>query len=257
MSTHSESVAFDRVADKYDESRGGEERGLAAAAVLRAWLPASGTVLEVGVGTGLVGAALRGDGVDVMGVDISLPMLARAQERLGPHVVAGDAMRLPLRSSSVAAAYFVHVLHLVGDMTVTLREAGRVVGADGRIIVVCLGQATPTDDADVVAQEMLGWLQEKRADEPERVKAAASAAGLALEHEEPWIRWSDYTPAQLADSLEARIWSWTWNLDDDTWQRRVAPAIERIRALPDQDRVRSGQEARIVLVFRSADSSLS
>jgi ubiquinone/menaquinone biosynthesis C-methylase UbiE len=254
MSTRSESVAFDRVADKYDESRGGDDRGQAAAAVLRPWLPAAGTVLEVGVGTGLVGGALRGEGVDVIGVDISLPMLAKAHGRLGPRVLAGDAMRLPLRSSSVAAAYFVHVLHLVGDMMVTLREASRVVGADGRIVVICLGQATPTDDVEVVAQEMLGWLHEKRADEPERVKAAVSEAGLVIEHEEPWFRWSDYTAAQLADSLEARIWSWTWDLDDETWQRRVAPAIERIRALPDQDRVRQGQEARTVLVFRAGES---
>jgi ubiquinone/menaquinone biosynthesis C-methylase UbiE len=254
MSSRSESVAFDRVADKYDESRGGEERGLAAAAVLRPWLPPSGAVVEVGVGTGLVGGALLRDGVEVLGVDISLPMLAKARERLGARVVAGDAMQLPVRSAAAAAVYFVHVLHLVGDMTATMREALRVLRPDGRVIIICLGQATPTDDAEVVAQEMLGWLHEKRADEPERVKASALAAGLALEHEEPWVKWSDYTPAQLADGLEGRIWSWTWDLDEETWQRRVAPAIERIRALPDQDRVRQGQEARTVLVFRAGEA---
>lgn len=254
VSAQSGSIPFDRVADKYDASRGGEERGLAAAAVLRPWLPPTGRVLEVGVGTGLVGAALLGDGVEVVGIDISMPMLLRARERLGTRVLAGDATKLPVADASVAAAYFVHVLHLVGDMTVTMREAGRVVGPSGRVIVICLGRAEPTSDADRVLQDMLGWLQAVRADEPDRIKAAAVEAGLTLEHEEPWVRWSDYSPAQLADSLEGRMWSWTWDIDDETWQSRVAPAIAAVRALPDQNGMRRGQEARTVLVFRDVDS---
>lgn len=254
MGGESGSIAFDRVADKYDASRGGEERGLAAAAVLRPWLPASGAVLEVGVGTGLVAAALDGDGLDVVGVDISLPMLMRAHERLGPRVVAGDAGRLPVKDGCVPAAYFVHVLHLVADMEATLREARRVVASDGRVIVICLGHAAPMADADQLMLDRLGWLHEQRADEADRVRAAASSAGLSLEHDEPWIRYSEYSPAQLADGLEARIWSWAWSIDDATWQAQVVPTIAAIRALPDQDGMRVGQEARTLLVFRSADS---
>jgi ubiquinone/menaquinone biosynthesis C-methylase UbiE len=47
------SINFDRVADRYDESRGGAARGERFAAGLLPWL-VPGRVLEVGVGTGLV-----------------------------------------------------------------------------------------------------------------------------------------------------------------------------------------------------------
>ena len=51
-------VTFDRVADSYDETRGGLERGREGAAVLAGPLPAGGPLLEIGVGTGLVAAGL-------------------------------------------------------------------------------------------------------------------------------------------------------------------------------------------------------
>jgi SAM-dependent methyltransferase len=44
------------------------------------------TVLDVGCGTGLLAAELVASGHTVVGVDSSAAMLARARERLGPHV---------------------------------------------------------------------------------------------------------------------------------------------------------------------------
>src|SRR5881398_3000505 len=101
-------VSFDRIADRYEASRGGAERGALQAEALLPWLPASsGPVVEVGVGTGAVASGLRERGVDVIGVDLSVPMLERAAQRLRGRVAAGDALSLPLRSGSASAVYFV------------------------------------------------------------------------------------------------------------------------------------------------------
>src|SRR6185369_15770966 len=94
------SINFDRIADRYDESRGGTVRGECFAADLLPWL-VPGLVLEVGVGTGIVAAALRAHGVAVIGVDLSEEMLRQAVTRLGPAVVRGDALALPFASGSV------------------------------------------------------------------------------------------------------------------------------------------------------------
>lgn len=88
------SIAFDRVADEYDETRGGAERGRLTAKDLAPWL-APGSVLDVGVGTGVVATGLRDLGREVMGVDLATGMLSRARQRLGPRVALADARALP------------------------------------------------------------------------------------------------------------------------------------------------------------------
>ena len=57
------------------------------------------------------------------------------------------------------------------------------------------------------------------------------------------------TPRSEADLIEARSHAWTWSIDDQTWARVVEPTLERVRALPDQDRVRPGPGPTI-LAFR-------
>src|SRR5687768_8365818 len=115
------SVSFDRIADRYDETRGGDKRGRELSGEVARWL-VPGPALEVGVGTGLVAAGLTARGVPVTGVDLSPAMLARARARLGATVAVGDAMALPVASGSVANVYFVWVLHLVGDVPATIAE---------------------------------------------------------------------------------------------------------------------------------------
>ena len=60
-------AVYDAVAEHYDASRGGEQRGADFASELDARLPnGTGPVLEVGVGTGVValGLAYLGRGLD-------------------------------------------------------------------------------------------------------------------------------------------------------------------------------------------------
>jgi ubiquinone/menaquinone biosynthesis C-methylase UbiE len=244
------SVAFDRMADRYDETRGGEARGSSMADMLGPWLDAAGPVLEIGIGTGLIASALRSRGVDVVGVDLSMPMLAKARDRVGPRLVVADAMRLPVRDGAVAAAYMVHVLHLVGDVATTLAEARRVVCDGGRVVATCLGDEGSTNDAADVVRELFVQVSRQRRDRPAVITAEAAGVGLRLEHEQLWSRPHQITANQTAAQLEDRVWSWTWDIDDATWSAVVLPAIARLRGLPDPDAPREVLDSRVMLVFR-------
>ncbi|MBV8305279.1 MAG: hypothetical protein JOZ04_13795 [Acidimicrobiia bacterium] len=52
------SISFDRIADRYDETRGGERRGQLVAAEIDPYLGPGARILEIGVGTGIVATAL-------------------------------------------------------------------------------------------------------------------------------------------------------------------------------------------------------
>ena len=89
------SIAFDRAAGYYDETRGipPEVEEQAADRVEAAVGPA-GRLLEVGVGTGRVSLPLHRRGRDLVGVDLSGPMLDRyrakaAAEGLAPRCWSG------------------------------------------------------------------------------------------------------------------------------------------------------------------------
>ena len=128
-------VSFDRVASRYDETRGGLKRGREMGLDARPWL-APGTVLEVCVGTGVVASALAETGLAVLGIDISREMTSQALVRLGPRVALGDACALPVRSASVDNVLFVMALHVVGDVPATLAEAARVLRPGGRVVAI-------------------------------------------------------------------------------------------------------------------------
>jgi arsenite methyltransferase len=108
------------------------------------WLniPQGGIALDVGSGPGSITAALaRAAGPDglALGVDISLPMLARAvRAEAGPQVgfLRADAQRLPLRDHTVDAAVSIAVLQLIPDPVATLSEIARVLRPGGRLAVM-------------------------------------------------------------------------------------------------------------------------
>lgn len=131
---------YDGVADWYDEH---VAWSTAAAAPLIAQLAGrgSGWCLDVGCGTGVHLAALAETGWSVVGVDASADQLRVARRRAGS-VVAGlvraDAARLPFPAGScpLVVSAFTHTD--VDDFTSLVREARRVLEADGRLIYVGL-----------------------------------------------------------------------------------------------------------------------
>ncbi len=231
-----ESLSFERVADEYDQTRGGLERGRRTAQDAAPHL-VSGLVLEVGIGTGAVGVGLRERGFTVCGVDLSAAMAHRARQRLGQVVALADAGVLPVRTCSVANVVCAHVLHLVSDMHQALSEAARVLQPGGRLVAVHGNlTAEPDDVIDTIAP--LGVLQQ-RPDTPAGLTAACRAAGLVLVMQRPAVPHErDTAPAEFAAGLAARSWPYLWRVDDQTWAWLVEPVIAALRALPDPDRPR-------------------
>ena len=243
-----ESIRFDRIADRYDETRGGVQRGLDLAAPVLAHLR-PGPVLEVGVGTGVVAAPLAAAGHPVVGIDLSLPMLVRAQERLGPCVALADGYHLPIAKGSVANALIAWVLQLVPDIPAFLVEVARAVAPGGRVAVIpSLGRWDPDGITEIVfsATDVL----RPRRDTPGHVVEDARRAGLRHVITVPTVAHrEDGSPADTARRIEEREWSIFWDLPDDTWAEIVEPAIAALRALPEPDRVRERRSRHDVVIL--------
>jgi ubiquinone/menaquinone biosynthesis C-methylase UbiE len=101
------------------------------------------TVLDVGCGTGTALAEYAGAGCRVIGVDPSPAMIEQARMRLGDDADLRliDGPRLPVDDGSVDLVLVSLVLHSVTrtDAVGILREAARVLVADGRVLVVDFG----------------------------------------------------------------------------------------------------------------------
>lgn len=100
--------------------------------------PARDRLLEVGVGTGRFGAPLGAS----VGVDPASAPLERARDR-GVEPVRGVAESLPVADDAADLVLFVTVLSFVDDLEATLTEAGRVLAADGTIVVAVLDRSSP------------------------------------------------------------------------------------------------------------------
>jgi demethylmenaquinone methyltransferase/2-methoxy-6-polyprenyl-1,4-benzoquinol methylase len=99
-------------------------------------------VLDVACGTGLVGAALvERWGCEVVGLDQSAAMLARARKRVAADprlagrvgLVEGEAEALPFADREFDHLTFTYLMRYVEDPGETLRELARVVKPGGRI----------------------------------------------------------------------------------------------------------------------------
>lgn len=234
-----QSLDFSRIAESYDQTRGGEDRGRRFAAELNGMLDPSCPVLEVGIGTGLIALGLTELGHRVFGVDISEPMVRRAKTRIGSRVAVADARAVPVGDRSFDQAYSVWVLHVVGDVPAVLRELARVLRPGGRYLVVPAGSSE--EPADPIGRAILRlWRaadpERQRNDDAERLGELASASGLCLAEVRRWPE-HDYmeSPAQAIAKIESRSISVLWDLPEDRWRRIVEPILDELRGLPAPD----------------------
>ncbi|HEX2195781.1 MAG TPA: class I SAM-dependent methyltransferase [Actinomycetota bacterium] len=220
-----ESIAFDRAVDYYDRTRGlPPEMEAEMVEAVAGELRPRGRVLEIGVGTGRIALPLRDAGVDVHGIDLSLPMLRRLVDKGDAPVVQGDATRLPFRDASFGAAVAVHVLHLIPQWKEAVRELVRVVRPGGTLLV-CQGWWTVVAYADVVEaytaaagidMRHVGLNEEEELD---AVLAGARPRDLAR------IKGSrKSTLREMVDRLRGGLYSFTWRLDEATRHRAADAA---------------------------------
>lgn len=212
-----ESVRFDRAVEYYDRTRAltpGAERQMVE--LVARELEGHGRVLEIGVGTGRIALPLREAGVDVHGVDLSLPMLERLTAKGAAPIVSGDATRLPFRTASFGAAVAVHVLHLIPAWRGAIAELARAVRPGG-VLLVSQGTWSLVAFPDVIevfsaaaglAMRHVGVNDESELDE---AMAAVGAAGRDLATISDSRRG---TLRAMVDSLRDGLYSFTWPLDE-------------------------------------------
>ena len=126
----------DDIAEEYDDwrfSRGGElvDEGEKEALFDLVGGVDGDDVLEVACGTGRFSVELAEGGAEVVGVDISKPMLmkgvGKARERgLGVEFLRGDAKRLPFPNDSFDLVLGMRFFHLIDEPVAYLSEMARV-----------------------------------------------------------------------------------------------------------------------------------
>ncbi|MPZ69228.1 MAG: methyltransferase domain-containing protein, partial [Actinobacteria bacterium] len=116
------SVSFDRAAGYYDGTRSlspGAEGAITE--LLAGQLAGLGSILEIGVGTGRISLPLHAAGIDMTGVDLSLPMMEVLRRKNGGRAPfplgLADATRLPFADDSFGGAVVCHVFHLIPPWT--------------------------------------------------------------------------------------------------------------------------------------------
>ena len=161
-------LSYDEEAERYDATRGGDERAQAAAAAVAELVPGPGIALDVAGGTGSVSAALARLGWSVLVTDASVGMLRVAQRRLPGRVAQGTATRLPVRSASVDLVTTIWLLHLlpVPAADRVIAEAARVLRPGGAFVT--------TVDKDLAH----GRIRRTNGDHRELVEQVARRLGL-------------------------------------------------------------------------------
>lgn len=131
---------FDGVAEKYDRTNTvlsfGQDRSWRRSTRAALQLKAGERVLDLGAGTGVSTEELARSGAYVVGLDISLGMLAVGR-RARPKVplVAGDALNLPFADATFDAVTTSFVIRNVANTPAALRELARVTKPGGRLVI--------------------------------------------------------------------------------------------------------------------------
>lgn len=231
-------AVYDDVAEYYDATRGGEQRGNDVATELHRHLPdGDGPVLEIGVGTGVIALGLSSLGRTVIGVDVAPAMLARAQVRLGSGLVLGDARRLPLTDASMAHAVSVWVVHAVDPPEALFDEVARVLRPGGRFLVCPTNRIRDDDPIEPILDAMFDratrlhptWRRNPivAADIERWAARSGFVSHIETFGSRPWKT----TTAEQIDAIGARAWPALQGLDDNTFEAVTQPALEALRRL--------------------------
>lgn len=238
------SLSFDRVATRYDGTRGYPRPvsdAIAEGIIQHGPLPPGASALEIGAGTGRIAIPLLERGVHITGVDISARMLEQLVAKYGEERAThperpwgalttrlADGVRLPVESASFDAVIAVHVFHLITNWREALDGAQRALRPGAPLL---LGQdmshnphiSHPLQDTWIDITTDLGFI-------PERVGAQGfteilqevRARGLVV-NEWTIANWTaSYTPAEAFASIAERTWSLTWQVPDDIFVESIA-----------------------------------
>ena len=125
---------YDRMNRLMTAGRDGRWRTLA----VQASEPHDAVVLDLGAGTGDLGAEFRRQGArSVMGLDVSAAMLVRAEQKFGREKIdwlQGDALHLPFADETFDVVASAFVMRNLPDLAGSFEVMARVLKPGGRLI---------------------------------------------------------------------------------------------------------------------------
>lgn len=234
MTDESRSIAFERAAEYYDDTRSiSQEAQAAVSDVLGGELRGRGRVLEIGVGTGLIALPLHEAGVPIVGIDLSASMLRKLGEKAGGRarfpLVIGDATCLPFPDDAFGGAIGRHVLHLIPNWRDAVTELVRTVRPGGVLLLNIGVHGGPWQEVNDRLEEQIGEAARRVGIESEdHAELDALVAEQGGRHREVPTLWqsSDLTLERYLREVEQGLYSWTWNVPPEALRR----AVDRARA---------------------------
>jgi ubiquinone/menaquinone biosynthesis C-methylase UbiE len=103
-------------------------------------------VLDAGCGTGVFTREFISSGSQVIGLDISFPMLRRAREKSGGvrfHPIWGDISTMPFRDEAFGKVVSVTALEFIAEAKSAVAELFRVTRRGGVVVVAALNSRSP------------------------------------------------------------------------------------------------------------------
>jgi ubiquinone/menaquinone biosynthesis C-methylase UbiE len=245
----SNSIAFDRAAEYYDQTRAvpPEVEAQGVAAIASAFgLEAGVRVLEAGVGTGRWAIPLSKQGYRLHGCDLAMPMMRqlvnKQQASESPVMLTqADITRLPYKAGSFAGVLVVHVFHLVPQYRRAIAEVRRVVQRGGVVLAVGDGVVRKDDFRMAVSHRLgefmaeYGYQHEDVFDSWDDVLIAMREGASQLDNYTAFTWQSDTTAHAEYESIVEKRWSWLWHLPEAAFQAALPRLREWLEAEYDMD----------------------
>ncbi|MDH6515421.1 SAM-dependent methyltransferase [Streptomyces sp. SAI-135] len=244
---------YDKEADAYDATRGGEPRAAAAADAVLGLIP-SGTrrLLDVACGTGIVTRRLAAarPATRVTGADLSYGMARTAAVRLPGAVVLADSRALPFPGGvfdAVTSVWLLHLLDRPEDVRTVIAECARVLRPGG-VWVTTVDKAAAHDVGSDIDAVLAPRPRRPAPDAAPLVESCAAAHHLRPAGRARFPgRGQGRSPRRTAADLR-RGWFTLLPPGDPL----TAEFAARLEALPDQELPRP-DPVFSVLAFRKAD----
>ncbi len=210
---------FERFADARNDdagiagwSRSGLETRLRSFQRLWRARPSGESWLDVGCGAGTYSRFLASQGLNMVGVDYSLPTLRKARER-SPQVsrwMVADVTRLPLATAHVDGAICFGVMQALQSHEHAVAELARVVRPGGEVWVDALNGACIVNVLSTALRRLRARPAHLRYDQPRRLVSAMRRQGFG----DLQIHWVPILPSRvqaLQPTVEAAPIRWLLN----------------------------------------------